>query len=44
MIIACTKCKARHDVSARKPGDTFDCACGNVIETPKKKGLGRIKA
>ena len=42
MIIACPKCKARHDVSARKPGETFDCSCGNVLAAPKKKSAGWI--
>ncbi|MBI5544276.1 MAG: hypothetical protein HY901_10330 [Deltaproteobacteria bacterium] len=39
MIVSCPKCNARHDVSARKPGETFSCSCGNVIATPKKGGL-----
>ncbi|MGC4122558.1 MAG: hypothetical protein QM765_49885 [Myxococcales bacterium] len=38
MIIACPKCKQRHDVSQRKAGETFSCGCGNVLETPKKSG------
>jgi type IV pilus assembly protein PilA len=38
MIIACPKCKARHDISGRAPGDTFSCSCGNVLAAPKKGG------
>ncbi|HEY3446820.1 MAG TPA: hypothetical protein VGK67_10675 [Myxococcales bacterium] len=38
MIIACPKCKQRHDVSQRKSGETFTCTCGNVLAAPKKSG------
>lgn len=38
MIIACPKCQQRHDLSGRKPGETFSCACGNVLEAQKKGG------
>ena len=38
MIIQCPKCKARHDVGQRQAGETFNCACGNVLSVPKKGG------
>ncbi len=38
MIIACPKCKQRHDVSQRKGGEVFTCTCGNVLEAPKRSG------
>jgi type II secretory pathway pseudopilin PulG len=38
VILECPKCKARHDVGQRKPGETFKCACENVLVVPKAGG------
>lgn len=38
MILTCPKCERRHDVSARRSGEVFDCPCGNVLEAPKRGG------
>jgi len=39
MTATCPKCKARHEVSRRREGETFACACGNVLAAPKKQGM-----
>ncbi len=44
MILQCPKCQARHDVSGRKPGESFNCGCGNVLAAPKKSNTGLIVA
>ncbi|MEL7237326.1 MAG: hypothetical protein AAGK78_00575 [Planctomycetota bacterium] len=31
----CHKCGKYFDVTARKPGETFDCYCGETLEVPK---------
>jgi len=42
VIIRCPKCQQRHDTTGRKPGEAFNCACGNVLAAPKKSGPGWI--
>jgi hypothetical protein len=32
--LTCPRCGATHDVSARRAGEPFSCACGNVLAIP----------
>lgn len=40
--LPCPRCGATHDVSARRPGETFACACGNTLVAPGRSRWRRV--
>jgi hypothetical protein len=41
--LPCPRCGATHDVSARRAGESFSCACGHTLVAPGRPAAGRWK-
>lgn len=37
--LQCPRCGATHELSDRRPGERFDCPCGNVLQVPPRARL-----